>query len=145
MPEPSASPLAAALDSVGDRWSLLVVEALLDGPRRFGDLQADLPGIAPNVLSGRLRRLESEGVIVAERAWLQGELERLGFAVQPSVTNFLFADFGPDADWIHRELLRRGIIVRPMSAPGIRTRARISIPTRPGGERLVRALEEIAG
>src|SRR6187200_3675516 len=60
------TPLAAALDSVGDRWALLVVEALLDGPRRFGDLQEDLSGIAPNVLSGRLRRLEGEGVVVAE-------------------------------------------------------------------------------
>ena len=66
MPEPAVSPLAAALDSVGDRWALLVVEALLGGPRRFGDLQEDLPGIAPNVLSGRLRRLETEGVVVAE-------------------------------------------------------------------------------
>jgi DNA-binding HxlR family transcriptional regulator len=66
VPEPAASPLAAALDSVGDRWALLVVEALLDGPRRFGDLQGALPGIAPNVLSGRLRRLEMEGVVVAE-------------------------------------------------------------------------------
>ena len=61
-----ASPLAAALDSVGDRWILLVVQALLDGPRRFGDLQDELPGIAPNVLSQRLRRLEGEGVVVAE-------------------------------------------------------------------------------
>ena len=42
-------PLAAALDAVGDRWTLLLVEALLDGPRRFGDLQFELPGIAPNV------------------------------------------------------------------------------------------------
>jgi DNA-binding HxlR family transcriptional regulator len=66
VPEPAVSPLAAALDSVGDRWALLVVEALLSGPRRFGDLQEDLPGIAPNVLSGRLRRLETEGVVVAE-------------------------------------------------------------------------------
>ena len=66
MPEPAVSPLAAALDSVGDRWALLVVEALLIGPRRFGDLQDDLAGIAPNVLSGRLRRLEAEGVVVAE-------------------------------------------------------------------------------
>jgi DNA-binding HxlR family transcriptional regulator len=66
VPEPAVSPLAAALDSVGDRWALLVVEALLGGPRRFGDLQEDLPGIAPNVLSGRLRRLETEGVVVAE-------------------------------------------------------------------------------
>jgi DNA-binding HxlR family transcriptional regulator len=60
------SPLAAALDSVGDRWTLLVVEALLGGPRRFGDLQEDLSGIAPNVLSQRLRRLESEGLAVAQ-------------------------------------------------------------------------------
>ena len=66
VPEPAVSPLAAALDSVGERWALLLVEALLDGPRRFGDLQEDLPGIAPNVLSGRLRRLETEGVVVAE-------------------------------------------------------------------------------
>ena len=60
------SPLAAALETVGDRWTLLVVEALLDGPRRFGDLQERLEGIAPNVLSDRLRRLEREGLVVAE-------------------------------------------------------------------------------
>jgi len=62
----AASPLAAALESVGDRWTLLLVEALLEGPRRFGDLQQELPGIAPNVLTQRLRRLESEGLVVAE-------------------------------------------------------------------------------
>jgi DNA-binding HxlR family transcriptional regulator len=60
------TPLAAALDSVGDRWTLLLVEALLDGPRRFGDLQEQLPRIAPNVLTQRLRRLESEGLLVAQ-------------------------------------------------------------------------------
>lgn len=65
MPEPS-TPLAAALASVGDRWTLLLVEALLDGPRRFGDLQGSLPGIAPNVLSQRLRRLEGDGIVVAQ-------------------------------------------------------------------------------
>jgi DNA-binding HxlR family transcriptional regulator len=60
------SPLAAALDSVGDRWTLLLVEALLGGPRRFGDLQKALGGIAPNVLSQRLRRLEGEGLVLAQ-------------------------------------------------------------------------------
>lgn len=59
------SPLAAALASVGDRWSLLLVAALLDGPRRFGDLREELSGIAPNVLSARLRHLESEGLVLA--------------------------------------------------------------------------------
>ena len=62
---PTASALEAALDRVGDRWSLLVVEALLDGSRRFGELQEGLPGIAPNILTDRLRRLEREGILVA--------------------------------------------------------------------------------
>ena len=66
MAEPTTTPLAAALDSVGDRWTLLLVEALLDGPRRFGDLQEQLPRIAPNVLTQRLRRLEGEGLVLAQ-------------------------------------------------------------------------------
>ncbi len=66
MAESAPTPLAAALDSVGDRWTLLIVGALLDGPRRFGDLQEQLPKIAPNVLAGRLRRLESEGLVLAQ-------------------------------------------------------------------------------
>jgi DNA-binding HxlR family transcriptional regulator len=61
------SPLAEALASVGDRWTLLIVAALLDGPRRFGDLESELPGIAPNVLTQRLRNLESQGLVRAER------------------------------------------------------------------------------
>ena len=60
------TPLAAALDSVGDRWTLLIVEALLGGPRRFGDLQEELARIAPNVLTQRLRRLEAERLVVAQ-------------------------------------------------------------------------------
>jgi DNA-binding HxlR family transcriptional regulator len=59
------SPLEAAVARVGDRWALLIVSALLDGPRRFNDLQADVGGIAPNVLSQRLRTLEQHGVVVA--------------------------------------------------------------------------------
>jgi DNA-binding HxlR family transcriptional regulator len=66
MADSAPTPLAAALDSVGDRWTLLLVEALLAGPLRFGDLQEALPGIAPNVLSQRLRRLEGEGLVLAE-------------------------------------------------------------------------------
>jgi DNA-binding HxlR family transcriptional regulator len=63
----AGSPLAEALARVGDRWTLLVVAALLDGPRRFGDLQQELEGIAPNVLSQRLRHLEAQGLVLARR------------------------------------------------------------------------------
>jgi DNA-binding HxlR family transcriptional regulator len=59
------SALAAALDRVGDRWSLLLVEALLAGPRRFGELAEAVDGIAPNILAARLRRLERAGILVA--------------------------------------------------------------------------------
>ncbi len=59
------SALESALAQVGDRWSLLVVEALLDGPRRFGELQERITGIATNVLSQRLRHLASARIVVA--------------------------------------------------------------------------------
>lgn len=60
------SPLAWALAQVGDRWSLLVVQGLLDGAKRFGQLSEALPGIAPNILSRRLKSLERSGIVVAE-------------------------------------------------------------------------------
>jgi DNA-binding HxlR family transcriptional regulator len=60
---PPHSPLAAALERVGDRWSLLLVEALLAGPRRFNELAEAVTGIAPNILADRLRRLEAEHVV----------------------------------------------------------------------------------
>jgi DNA-binding HxlR family transcriptional regulator len=60
-----ASPLADALARVGDRWTLLVVAALLDGERRFNELQEELAGIAPNVLSARLKLLAEQALIVS--------------------------------------------------------------------------------
>ena len=56
--------LADALATVGDRWTLLIVAALLDGPRRFGELQEEVDGIAPNVLTQRLRQLERNALLV---------------------------------------------------------------------------------
>lgn len=60
------SPLAAALAKVGDRWTLLVIEALFAGSVRFNRLQEAVPGIATNVLSQRLKHLEREGLVVPE-------------------------------------------------------------------------------
>lgn len=63
--EPQTSALEAALSRVGDRWSLLIVAGLRGGPRRFTELVATIEGIAPNILTDRLRRLERAGVISA--------------------------------------------------------------------------------
>ena len=57
------SDLAGALELVGARWALLIVERLLDGPQRYGDLQRDL-GIPTNILATRLRELEAAGVLL---------------------------------------------------------------------------------
>lgn len=54
--------LAAALDIVGARWALLIVEQLLAGPQRYGDLQREL-GVPTNILATRLRELEAAGVL----------------------------------------------------------------------------------
>ena len=59
------SGLEEAVAQVGDRWTLLVVDALLDGPRRFSELQEDIPRVAPTVLTARLRRLERQGLVMA--------------------------------------------------------------------------------
>ena len=58
---------AHALDLVGDRWALLIVRDLLFGPKRFTDLQSGLPHGSPNVLTQRLRELETAGVVHRRR------------------------------------------------------------------------------
>jgi len=57
--------LEAALERIGERWALLVVDALLEGPKRFSDLEETVPGIASNILSQRLKHLEREALLVA--------------------------------------------------------------------------------
>ena len=99
------SPLEEALRRVGDRWSLLVINALLDGPRRFNGLLDQLPGLAPNVLSSRLKRLEQDGVVVASA--YSERPPRFAYALTAAGRDLagalrLLADWGaarmPDAD-----------------------------------------------
>jgi DNA-binding HxlR family transcriptional regulator len=56
-------PIALALDVLGDRWTLLIMRELLIGDQRFTDLRRALPGMAPNLLSERLRLLEEQGLV----------------------------------------------------------------------------------
>lgn len=55
--------LAAALDVLGERWTILIVRELLLGPRRYGELLAELPGIGTNLLAERLKYLMERGVL----------------------------------------------------------------------------------
>lgn len=79
-----ACSIAACLEVVGERWSLLIVRELFLGVRRFDEIQADL-GIARNVLQARLRRLLDQGV-----------LERRLYQERPPRYEYLLTDKGVD-------------------------------------------------
>ncbi len=63
--EAARSALGEAADRIGDRWTLLLVDALMARAHRFGELSDAVDGIAPNVLTARLRQLESDGILRA--------------------------------------------------------------------------------
>ena len=56
-------PLACALDLLGERWTLLIVRDLVAGPKRYTDLRRGLPGLATDLLTERLRKLERAGLV----------------------------------------------------------------------------------
>ena len=110
--------LDQALATVGDRWTLLVIAALLEGPRRFGELQEAIPGVATNVLTQRLRVLQEEGLISAEP-----------YSTKPARYSYELSQAGSElagalrllADWAGRhradvEPLRHSVCGTPLEA-----------------------------
>jgi DNA-binding HxlR family transcriptional regulator len=84
------SGLAAALDVVGERWTLLIVRELLPAPRRYGELLEALAGIGTNLLVNRLRDLEAAGVVArvlapSPQSAVVYELTERGRALKPTV------------------------------------------------------------
>jgi DNA-binding HxlR family transcriptional regulator len=67
-------PIAKGLDILGERWTLLILRELVGGPRRYGDLRAELPGIATNLLAERLKELQDAGLV--DRADLPAPIGR---------------------------------------------------------------------
>jgi len=62
------SPLARALELVGDRWTLLILGDLMVAPKRYTDLANGLPGIPSNLLRDRVRRLEEDDLVTRYEA-----------------------------------------------------------------------------
>jgi DNA-binding HxlR family transcriptional regulator len=67
-------PIARGLDVLGERWTLLILRELVGGPRRYGDLRDELPGIATNLLAERLKELQDAGLV--DRAELPAPIGR---------------------------------------------------------------------
>lgn len=61
----SPCPIAAALDLLGDKWTLLVVRDLFAGRKRYGEFARSMEKIPTNLLADRLKRLEAAGLIAS--------------------------------------------------------------------------------
>ena len=103
-----ACPVAKSLEVLGERWTLLIVRDLLQRPVRFQDLQTSLKGIAPNLLSERLKLMEDHGLI-----------ERQFYSQHPPRAEYHLTDKGRElgvvvgalAQWGTRHLHREHTLV----------------------------------
>jgi DNA-binding HxlR family transcriptional regulator len=100
-------PAARTMEIVGDRWTLLIVRDLLQGPKRFSEIQASLAGAAPNLLSDRLKRLVEAGILArGEGARAPYALTESGRELAPIVVGFFqwgVKHLGAPVDLRHRE------------------------------------------
>ena len=81
------SPDARALDRVGDKWTLLIIRDLADGPRRFVDLQRTLPGISTEQLRSRLNRMVEDELLT--RARYREVPPRVDYELTPAARDLL--------------------------------------------------------
>ena len=76
-------PTRVVLDRIGDKWTVLVIGALVDGPLRFTALRQRVGGVAPKVLTQTLRAMERDGL-----------LTRTVFAQVPPRVDYALTDLG---------------------------------------------------
>ena len=100
--------MAKSLELVGERWTLLLVRDLLGGPRRFQDLQSSLSGIAPALLSERLKVMEEHGIVA--RRFYSEHPPRAEYALTTAGRE-LGVVVGALASWGSRHLHRSTAIV----------------------------------
>ncbi len=130
-------PMATALDFIGDRWTILILRELLGGSARFHELRDGLPGIATNLLTERLRRLESDGLVrqIHAHNTVLYALTEQGAGIRPTLEELGWwgARLGRAAPAVHE----RSVRAIAMALQSILVRAGDALPT----ERLVVELD----
>ncbi len=86
---------------------------------------------------------ESRALNVAGMRQLSEGLDRLGVGFIPSAGNFLCVDIGRDAEPVYQDLLRRGVIVRPIAGYGLPQHLRVTVGLDEENERFLAALREL--
>jgi DNA-binding HxlR family transcriptional regulator len=128
--------LARGLDLIGERWVLLIVRELLNGPCRYGELADGLPGIATNLLAERLRTMQANG-LVERTDDDRYQLTALGQGLRDvvfAIGRWAYPLMGPISE---ADAFRSHWIVHPVSAlfPGVDpSRPELTVEVRCGGE-----------
>jgi histidinol-phosphate aminotransferase len=101
-----------------------------------------IPGLAgAEAAIGDIEQMRRAATLVEEgAAQLREALPRLGVRIHPSAGNFVLADVGDNGTVVYEQLLRQGVIVRPVAGYGLPRCVRITIGTALQNERLIRAL-----
>ncbi len=86
-------PTELAMEIVGGKWKLVILEHLRDGVRRFGELQRLLPAVTPRMLTRQLRELETDGLV-----------HREVYAEVPPKVEYSLTDVGRSLDPLLSEL-----------------------------------------
>ena len=60
---PVCRTISTLLSRIGDKWTVLVVQTLGDGPRRFNELRREIPSVSQRMLTLTLRNLERDGLV----------------------------------------------------------------------------------
>ena len=88
---PVCRTISALLQRIGDKWTVLVVSTLADGPRRFNELRREIPSVSQRMLTLTLRNLERDGLVsrtvtptIPPR--VDYELTALGHSLQKPIT-----------------------------------------------------------
>jgi histidinol-phosphate aminotransferase len=76
---------------------------------------------------------------------LEREFQRRSLSYVPSVTNFVLVDVGRDAEEVHRRLMERGVITRPLGPYHFPTCLRVTVGNGPENKRFLEALDEVLG
>lgn len=85
---------ALALEFLGERWSLLIMRELMFGPRRFGEIKANLPGISANVLTQRLDGLERAGILIKRKLPSHASVQAYELTPWGAMTEPIFQEMG---------------------------------------------------
>lgn len=105
------------------------------------NLLAQVAAVA--ALEDKAHLKQTLAMVTEGRRYLSRELDKMGLNTVKTVTNFILADIGQDTGVVYEKLLRKGVIVRPMGAWGLKNFMRVTIGKPAENKRFIHSLKEV--